>query len=42
MRCAPEFPPADYESPAESAARFGEAWQRLKSAVKPSYMADMR
>ncbi|HEY7962943.1 MAG: nuclease-related domain-containing protein [Steroidobacterales bacterium] len=37
-----EFPPADYESPAESAARFGESWQRLKSAVKPSYMADMR
>jgi len=37
-----EFPAADYESPAESAARFGDGWQRLKGAVKPSYMADMR
>ncbi len=37
-----EFPAADYETPAESAARFGDAWQRLKGAVKPSYMVDMR
>ena len=26
----------------ESAARFREGWQRLKDAVKPSYMVDMR
>lgn len=37
-----EFPAADFETPAESAARFREAWQRLKGAVKPSYMVDMR
>jgi hypothetical protein len=37
-----EFPPADFESPADSARRFGDGWQRLKSAVKPSYMVDMR
>ena len=36
-----EFP-ADFTPPSESAARYTEAWQRLKSAVKPSYMADMR
>ena len=34
-----EFPAADFEPPAESAARFREAWQRLKDTVKPSYMA---
>ena len=37
-----EFPAADFEAPAESTARFREGWQRLKEAVKPSYMADMR
>jgi hypothetical protein len=37
-----EFPAADFESPAESAARFREGWQQLKAAVKPSFMADMR
>jgi len=37
-----EFPEGDFEAPAESAARHREAWQRLKEAVKPSYMADMR
>jgi Nuclease-related domain len=37
-----EFPTADYESPAETAARFGDAWQRLKQTVKPSHMVDMR
>lgn len=37
-----EFPAADHEAPEESAARFREDWQRLKDAVKPSYMADMR
>lgn len=37
-----EFPPVEFESPAESAARHREGWQRLKDAVKPSYMVDMR
>jgi hypothetical protein len=37
-----EFPPADFESPAESAARFREGWQRLRTAVRPSHMVDMR
>jgi Nuclease-related domain len=35
-----EFPITDHVSPA-SETRFREAWQRLKAAVKPSYMADM-
>jgi Nuclease-related domain len=34
-----EFPPADFESPAETMARFRDAWQRLRAAVKPSYMS---
>jgi len=37
-----EFPAADFESPAESAARYREGWQRLRQAVKPSNMVDMR
>jgi Nuclease-related domain len=37
-----EFPEAEFETPAESAARYGEAWARLKGAVKPSFMVDMR
>ena len=37
-----EFPAAEFESPAESAARYGEGWGRLKEAVKPSFMVDMR
>jgi len=37
-----EFPTPSYESPAESAAGYREGWQRLKAAVKPSYMVDMR
>jgi hypothetical protein len=37
-----EFPAPDFMSPAESAARFREGWQRLKETVKPSFMADMR
>ena len=37
-----EFPAADFESPADTIARFREGWQRLRDAVKPSYMADMR
>ena len=37
-----EFPAADFESPADTMARFRDGWQRLRQAVKPSYMADMR
>ena len=34
-----EFPAADFESPAETVARFREGWQSLRNAVKPSSMA---
>jgi Nuclease-related domain len=37
-----EFPAAEFESPAESAARHREGWQRLKDAVRPSNMVGMR
>jgi hypothetical protein len=37
-----DFAAADFDAPAESAAQFREGWQRLKDAVKPSFMADMR
>jgi Nuclease-related domain len=37
-----EFPAHEFVSPAESAARHRDGWQRLKDAVKPSYMVDMR
>ena len=37
-----EFPANDFALPAESSARVNEAWQRLKSAVKPSTLANMR
>jgi len=37
-----EFPAADFESPADTVARFRDGWQRLRDAVKPSFMADMR
>jgi len=38
-----EFPAAaDFESPADTRARFRDGWQSLRSAVKPSNMADMR
>jgi hypothetical protein len=37
-----EFPAADFETPAESVARYGEGWKQLKDAVKPSFMVDMR
>jgi hypothetical protein len=37
-----EFPATEQDSAAGAAARFGEPWGRLKSAVKPSYMVDMR
>jgi hypothetical protein len=37
-----EFPVADFEAPAEAVARYREGWQRLKEAVKPSDMGNMR
>jgi hypothetical protein len=37
-----EFPAAEFESPADSVARHRDGWQRLKEAVRPSYMVDMR
>jgi hypothetical protein len=37
-----EFPPADFESPADSARRFRDGWQRLRDTVKPSNMVNMR
>jgi hypothetical protein len=33
-----EFPAADFESPAETVARFREGWQSLRAAVRPSSM----
>ena len=33
-----EFPAADFESPAETMARFHDGWQRLRTEVKPSNM----
>ncbi len=35
-----EFPSGDYDSGALT--RFAEPWQKLKTTVKPSYMAHMR
>ena len=37
-----EFPPVEYQSHAEATAPLSDGWRRLKDAVKPSYMADMR
>jgi hypothetical protein len=37
-----EFPLSDFETPAESAARYREDWLRLKEMVKPSNMVDLR
>ena len=37
-----EFPAAEFESPADTMARFRDGWQSLRGAVKPSNMADMR
>lgn len=37
-----EFPSIEYQSHAEATAPLQAGWQRLKAAVKPSYMADMR
>jgi hypothetical protein len=36
-----EFP-SDYDGLSGALTRFSESWQRLKSSVKPSYMAHMR
>ena len=37
-----EFPPVEYQPQAEATAPLSEGWRRLKAAVRPSYMADMR
>jgi hypothetical protein len=37
-----EFPPADFEAPADTVARYKDGWQQLKGAVKPSPMVNMR
>ena len=37
-----EFPSIEYASHADATAPLSEGWRRLKDAVKPSYMADMR
>jgi hypothetical protein len=37
-----EFPVNEFSAPPDSAGRYYEAWQRLKEAVKPSNMVDMR
>jgi hypothetical protein len=37
-----EFPPVEYQPQAEATAPLSAGWQRLKAAVKPSYMTDMR
>ena len=37
-----EFATADFDVPGEGGAQFREGWQRLKDAVKPSFMVDMR
>ncbi len=37
-----EFPAMEQEAEAGALARFREGWERIKVAVKPSYMAHMR
>jgi Nuclease-related domain len=37
-----EFPGAEFESPADSVARYRDGWLRLKEAVRPSYMVNRR
>ena len=37
-----EFPAADFESPAETVARFRDGWQSLRDTVKPSSMGKPR
>jgi Nuclease-related domain len=37
-----EFPAADFETPADTIARFRDGWQSVRNAVKPSNLVDMR
>jgi Nuclease-related domain len=37
-----EFPPVEYQSQTEATAPLSDGWRRIREAVKPSYMADMR
>lgn len=37
-----EFPPVEYQPQAEATAPLSEGWRRIRAAVKPSYMVDMR
>ena len=37
-----EFPSIEYASHADATAPLTDGWRRLKDAVKPSYMTDMR
>ena len=37
-----EFPSVEFDSISGAMARFNDPWQRLKTTVKPSYMAHMR
>ena len=37
-----EFTAPDFDAPTDAAAQYREGWERIKTAVKPSYMVDMR
>jgi hypothetical protein len=37
-----EFPAVEYQPQAEATAPLSEGWRRIRDAVKPSYMVDMR
>ncbi|HEY6483606.1 MAG TPA: nuclease-related domain-containing protein [Steroidobacteraceae bacterium] len=37
-----EFPSAEHDAMSAAVAHFGEAWQKVKKTVTPSYMAHMR
>jgi hypothetical protein len=37
-----EFPGTEPDVAREGVTRYGEGWERIKAAVKPSFMADMR
>jgi Nuclease-related domain len=37
-----EFPAVEYQPQEEATAPLSEGWRRIKDAVKPSYMVDMR
>jgi hypothetical protein len=37
-----EFASSDFDAPTDAAAQYREGWERIKTAVKPSYMVDMR